>query len=71
MEDKKVQSFIGTDSTLQNVMMVPKEYLWQMPKLHESDLDLVFEGISDINGETHVNKMREMIWKRWCELDRI
>ena len=71
MEDKKVQSFIGADSTRQNIMMVPKEYLRQIPKLKESDLDLVFDGIPDIIGMAHANKMREMIWKRWCELDCI
>lgn len=71
LEDKKVQSFVGTDSTLQNVKMVPKKYIHQLPKLRKKDLEFVFEGFQDVIGQEYMAKMREMIWKRWCELDHV
>lgn len=71
LEDKRVQYFVGTDSVLQNVKMVPKEFLKQLPKLKKKDLDSVFEGLEDAIGKEFVLKMREMVWKRWCELDHV
>ena len=71
MEDKKVQSFLGSSSSLVNVRMVPKAFLKKLPKLGRSDLDPVFAGLDGIISETHIAKMREMIWERWCSLDRI
>ena len=71
LEDKRVQFFVGTNSVLQNVRMVPQEFLDQLPKLKKSDLVSVFEGLKDAIGKEYILKMREMIWKRWCELDHI
>lgn len=71
LEDKRVQSFVGTDSVLQNVKMVPKEYVDRLPKLRKKDLESVFEGLQDAIGQEYISKMREMIWKRWCELDHV
>ena len=71
LEDKRVQFFVGTNSVLQNVRMVPKEFLNQLPKLKKTDLTSVFEGLEDVIGNEYVLKMQEMIWKRWCELDHI
>ena len=71
LEDKRVQFFVGTNSVLQNVRMVPKEFLNQLPKLKKSDLTYVFEGLREVVGKEYVLKMREMIWKRWCELDHV
>ncbi len=71
MEDKKVQSFLGSSSSLENVRMVPKAFLKKLPKLGRSDLDPVFAGLNRIISETHIAKMRSMIRERWCSLDRI
>ena len=71
LEDKRIQSFIGTSSALQNVRIVPKSFLKRLPKLTENDIADIFEGLEDIIGEAYINKMHDMIWKRWCSLDSI
>ncbi|MCR4929914.1 MAG: hypothetical protein K5988_07980 [Lachnospiraceae bacterium] len=70
-EDRKVQAFVGTSSTLENVKAVPKSYLNKLPKLTEEDLDKVFEGLNAVIGTEYIEKMRGMIWERWCSLDGI
>ena len=70
-EDRKVQSFVGTSSTLENVKAVPKSFFDKLPKLTEEDLGKVFEGLDTVIGPEVVAKMRDMIWERWCRLDSI
>ena len=70
-EDRKVQSFLGTSSTLENVKMVPNSFLKRLPKLAENDLTPIFEGLNELVSETHLAKMHNMIWERWCSLGRI
>ncbi len=70
-EDKKVQSFLGTASTFENVKTVPKSVLVAFPKLTERDLDKIFEGLDSVIDREYIDKMREMIWERWCHLDNI
>ncbi len=71
MEDRKVQSFVGTPSTFENVRTLPKRFLKGLPKLKESDLDKVFEGLDQVIGHEYIRKIREMVWERWCHLGSI
>lgn len=71
MEDRKVQSFVGTSSTFENVKAIPKAYFDELPRLTEADLDKVFEGLETVIGREFIDKMRTMIWERWCSLDSI
>lgn len=71
IDDKKVQAFVGTSSTLENVKTVPRQVLDSFPKPSKSELDKVFEGLEDVIGQKYIKKMREMIWERWCRLDNI
>ncbi len=71
MEDRKVQAFVGTGSTLVNVRNIPAAFFHDLPKLTESDLDTVFDGLDKIIGREYIVKMRDMIWKRWCSIGRI
>lgn len=70
-EDRKVQAFIGTTSTLENVKTIPKEFMSNLPKLKKNDLKAIFEGLDSVIGKAYLEKMQEMIWERWCYLDRI
>ena len=70
-EDRKVQAFVGTMSTLENVKTIPKEFMSKIPKLKKSDIKDIFEGLDSIIGKEYLAKMQEMIWERWCNLDRI
>ena len=65
MEDRPVQSFIGTNSSLSNVKLVQKEYISNLPAINEEALDRVFEGLNGIMTEDYLEKSRFMIKERW------
>lgn len=71
MEDKRVQAFIGSGSTLENLKLVPNEVKALLPRLSESDRDTIFEGLDGIMDKEYQDKIWEMTWKRWCSLDSI
>ena len=71
MEDKKIQSFIGTDSSLSNLKLIPKEILKKYPSFGKTELNSIFEGIDEIIGKEYVRMIKKMIWERWCNLDSI
>ena len=71
LENRKVQSFVGAPNTLENVKVIPEAFFAGIPKLTEADLDRVFEGLDTIIGHEFIDKMREMIWERWCRLGSI
>ena len=71
MDDKKVQCFVGSNSTLDNLKMIPADFYQDYPALKKSDLNTVFEGLEDILGKDYIRVIRKMIWERWCYLDRI
>ena len=71
MEDKRVQSFVGSSSTLMNIKMIPKDYLNILPELNTKDIKKIFEGLDTVIGAEYISKMNEMIKKRWCSLDNI
>ena len=71
MEDKKIQSFIGTDSSLSNLKLIPKEILKRYPSFGKTELNSIFEGIDGIIGKEYVRMIKKMIWERWCNLDSI
>ena len=71
MEDRRVQAFVGTNSTLENVRSIPKSFLKRLPKPAETDLDKIFEDIDTIIGSAYIVKMKSMIWERWGALGRI
>lgn len=71
MEDRRVQAFVGTNSTLENVRSIPNSFLKELPDLTETDLDQIFEGLETIIGSAYIVKMKSMIWGRWGALDRI
>jgi hypothetical protein len=70
-EDRKVQAFVGTSSTFENVKSIPKTFVDALPKLTEAELDKVFEGLDTVIGREYIAKMRKMIWERWCRLGSI
>lgn len=71
MEDRRVQSFVGSGSTLENLKYVPEKILHGLPELREKDLDLLFDGLDGILQKEHLDKIREMIQRRWAGLGNI
>lgn len=39
-------------------------------EIKKEDQDYIFSGIKHVLSEGHRNKIWEMIWKRWCFLNR-
>ena len=69
MKDIKVQSFFGSNSLFENLKMVPISYLKKLP----SGLDRteIFEGLDGIMSPKVLNKIWEILSRRWEYLDHL
>ncbi len=68
MEDRKVQAFIGSNSTRENLKLLPEGFLRTLPPLPDPDRANLFAGLEDALSQTYQDKIREMIWRRWQSL---
>ena len=66
MEDRKVNNYIGSASTWENLALIPKDKMPQLNALKESDKAVLLEGLDGIISQPLQEKIWEMIWKRWC-----
>ena len=71
MKDQKVQAFIGGNSTFENIKLIPKRYLKTLPDISDPDINDITSGLEGIMEEEYINKIREMIQRRWRYLDDI
>lgn len=71
MEDRPVQAFIGSNSTLENVRLIPKAFLDKQPILRKSDIDEILADMEDVIGKPYADKICTMIWERWNNLGDI
>ena len=71
MEDRRVQAFIGSGSTLDNLKYIPKKILHELPELQEKDFACLFEDLEGILQKDYQDKIREMIQRRWTSLGNI
>ncbi len=65
LEDKPVQCCVGSNSTRDNLNLIPREKLPKLNALTEADESLLMEGLEDIMPVAMRKKIWEMIWKRW------
>lgn len=66
MEDKRVNNYIGSNSTWENLRLIPKDSLPQLNLLQESDRPTLLSGLDGIISPILQDKIWEMIWERWC-----
>lgn len=66
MEDKRVNNYIGSNSTWENLRLIPKEKLPNLHPLTEKDKLVLMDGLDGILSPILQDKIWEMIWKRWC-----
>jgi len=66
MDDKRVNNYIGSGSTWENLKLIPKDKLPKLTALKESDKKVLMHGLDGIISQTLQDKIWEMIWKRWC-----
>ena len=71
MADRKVNNFIGSRSTWENLRLIPAEKMPQLNLLKESDKALLLNGLDGIISHALQEKIWEMIWKRWCHFEQI
>ena len=64
MEDRKVQCFVGSSSSLENLKLIPGEKLPRLKKLKKTDKEIIFDDLEGVLSETLRNKIWEMIQKR-------
>ena len=66
MADKPCNNYIGAKSTWNNLNIIPKNKMPEFYPLHESDKEVLMEGLDGVISQTLQDKIWEMIWKRWC-----
>ena len=66
MADKRVNNYIGSGSTWENLTLIPKDKIPRLNPLKESDKAIVMNGLDGIISQTLQDKIWEMIWRRWC-----
>lgn len=66
MEDKPVQSYIGSRSAKDNLLLIPADKMPVLDPLKESHKDELLNGLEDVLSAMALEKIWEMIWERWC-----
>lgn len=72
MEDRPVQSFIGTHSAAENLDIIEPSSWPQLRELQERDRDILLKDLEGAIEPVFLEKIWEMIWGRWqvCESKR-
>ena len=71
MQDFPVNNYIGAKSLEYNLSLIPESFDLKIKKLKQSDKESVFRGIDRVLTVGHIEKIWEMIWKRWCYFEEI
>ena len=66
MIDKRVNNYIGSGSTWENLKLIPKDKFPTLNTLKETDKAVLMHGLDGILSQSLQDKIWEMIWKRWC-----
>ena len=66
MADKRVNNYIGSGSTWENLKLIPKDKLPKLTSLTEHNRVVLMNGLEGILSQTLQDRIWEMIWKRWC-----
>ena len=65
MEDKRCQNFIGSYSCFENLKLIEDKKAVFANKLKESDSGFIFDGLEDVISGVFLDKIRDMIYKRY------
>ena len=71
MKDRPVNNFIGSRSTEYNLSFLPKDKSFFSGSIKAEDKRLLFEGLDGILSEEHLDKIWELIYKRWIHYEEI
>lgn len=65
MEDKRVQSFVGSNSVRENLNLIPADRLPKVHGLKASDREALLCGLDQILPDYLLDKIWKMIFERW------
>ena len=71
MEDKRVNNFIGSRSTLENLSLIPQAQRPVLKPLTMTDVETLFAGLDDALPEAWRDKIARMIGQRWNAYESI
>ena len=71
MEDKRVNNYIGSGSTWENLKLIPKDKLPKLNKLKETDKGILMRDLDGVISQLLQDKIWDMIWKRWCAYEAL
>ena len=71
MEDKKIQSFVGSDSAWENLNLVSAYSLKKLPPLKKNAFGGLFDGLEDALSKKHLSVIRRMLEKRWETVENL
>ena len=66
MEDRPVQSWLGSRSAWENLKLIPEDQLPLLNPLKESDRDVLLTDLDGVISAQMQQAIWNMIWKRWC-----
>lgn len=66
MDDKRVNNYIGSGSTYENLSIIPKGKIPELNPLKENDKAVLMNDLDGIISQALQDRIWEMIWKRWC-----
>ncbi|MBR0400403.1 MAG: hypothetical protein IJH95_06290 [Mogibacterium sp.] len=65
MDDKPVQSYVGSRSALDNLSLIPEREKPVLRRLEERDRAVLFAGLEEVIPQIYRDKIWEIIWNRW------
>ena len=69
MEDRPIQSYIGSRSAEENLKLIPPDCLPPLNAIQAEDRREILQGLDGILPQSYLDKIWEMIWKRWCHYE--
>lgn len=69
MEDRPIQSFVGSRSAWGNLSLIPVGAFPVLRPLTESARSVVLEGLNGVIPSSLQDKIWTMIWERWCSYE--
>lgn len=71
MRDFPVNNYVGARSLEYNLSLIPNGFDLKIRSLEQKDKGYIFQDIEKILSPKHIDKIWEMIWKRWCYFEEI
>lgn len=71
MQEFPVNNYIGSKSLEYNLSLVPDGFHLEINNLRQEDREYILRGIENVLTPKHMDKIWEMIWKRWCHFEAI